>query len=94
MRTVASELSPAETAKNRDSGKPRRKRRFPYRKLEDLEQDIIAHEGQMEQLHHELTQSHVLRDGQRVKDVQAAIEALRLQLQTLYEHWEEAAELN
>ena len=48
----------------------------------------------MEQLHHELTQSHVLRDGQRVKDIQAAIEALRLQLQTLYEHWEEAAELN
>ncbi len=93
-QAAATESGPADSAKGRDSGKPRRKRRFPYRKVEDLERDIIAHEVQMEQLHHELTQSHVLRDGQRVKEIQAAIESLRQQLQTLYEHWEEAAELN
>jgi ATP-binding cassette subfamily F protein 3 len=85
---------PRSEAHVRDSGRTRRKRRFPYRKVEDLESDIIARESQLEQLHHELTQPHVLRDGQRVKEIQALIEAQRVQLQMLYEHWEEAAELN
>jgi ATP-binding cassette subfamily F protein 3 len=80
--------------RSRESNKPRRKRRFPYRKLEDLEREIIEHESQLERLHHELTQPHILRDGQRVKEIQAAIDTHRLTLENLYEHWEESAEMN
>ncbi len=82
------------TSRSGDSHRPRRKRRFPYRKVEDLEQEIIEHESQLEQLHHELTQPHVLRDGRRVKEIQAKIDEQQQLLHRLYEHWEEASELN
>ncbi len=92
--TESNAAQPNRNHRSRESNKSRRKRRFPYRKIEDLEHEIIEHESQLERLHHELTQPHVLRDGQRVKELQAAIDTHRLTLQNLYEHWEEAAELN
>ena len=35
-----------------------------------------------------------LRDGRLVKQTQADMDRLRTELQQLYEHWEEAVELN
>jgi ATP-binding cassette subfamily F protein 3 len=72
----------------------RRKRRFPYRKLDDLEAEIFERESHIEQLHERLTSVEVLRDGERVKQIQCEIETHRQALTGLYEHWEEAAELN
>jgi ATP-binding cassette subfamily F protein 3 len=73
---------------------PRRKRKFPYRKLEDLEAEIFDRETRIEELHAALATPEVLRDGEKVKQAKAEIEEHQQTLATLYEHWEEAAELN
>ncbi len=73
---------------------PRRKRKFPYRKAADIEAEIAGREAQIEQLHAALTDPQVLRDGQRVKQIKAELEEQQAALPPLYEHWEEAAELN
>jgi ATP-binding cassette subfamily F protein 3 len=88
-----SELKPVEPP--RKASKPAKpKRRFAYRKLEDLEAEIFQREGRIEELHAALAQPEVLRDGQRVRKIQAELAEHQQSLQTLYEHWEEAAELN
>lgn len=73
---------------------PRQKRKFPYRKLEELEMEILEHEMRIEQIHSELVSPEVLRDGQQVKVRQAELQQLQEELAQLYEHWEEAVELN
>ena len=73
---------------------PRQKRKFPYRKLEELEIEILEHETRIEQIHSELVSPEVLRDGQQVKARQAELQQLQDELRQLYEHWEEAVELN
>jgi len=84
-----------EEARLRDERKPpRRKRKFPYRKTPDIEAEIAQREAQIEQLHAALTDPQVLRDGQRVKQIKADLEEQQATLPPLYEHWEEAAELN
>ncbi|HEX4131546.1 MAG TPA: ABC-F family ATP-binding cassette domain-containing protein [Pirellulales bacterium] len=84
----------AISIRSNPSAPPRRKRKFPYRKVADLENDIAAAEQQIEALNALLITPEVLRDGRRAKEVQAQIEAARTQLAALYEHWEEASELN
>jgi len=74
--------------------KDRRKRKFPYRKAADIEADILDHESQVEAAQAKMLLPETLRDGRLVKQLQADIERLRAELQQLYEHWEEAAELN
>ena len=73
---------------------PRRKRKFPYRKAADIEAEIADREAQIEQLHAALADPQVLRDGRRVKQIKAELEEQQAALPPLYEHWEEAAELN
>lgn len=84
----------AET-KPKSPNKPAKpKRRFPYRKVEDLEKEIFQRESRIEELHASLTQPDVLRNGQRVREIQAEVAEHQESLKTLYEHWEEATELN
>lgn len=85
------ELSAAAT---RPDETARRKRKFPYRKVDDLEGEIAAAEAQIAQLQEELGNSDLYRDGQRVKDVRETFDQLQARLARLYEHWEEAVELN
>jgi ATP-binding cassette subfamily F protein 3 len=70
------------------------KRRFPYRKVAELEAEIFEREARIEALHVTLTTPEVLRDGRRVNEVQAQLDEQQAALRTLYEHWEEASELN
>ncbi|HUG93456.1 MAG TPA: ABC-F family ATP-binding cassette domain-containing protein [Planctomycetaceae bacterium] len=72
----------------------RRKRRFPYRLVEDLEADIAAHEARVEELQAALADSALHRDGDRVRETLKSFEDARSKLAELYEHWEEAVELN
>jgi ATP-binding cassette subfamily F protein 3 len=72
----------------------RAKRRFPYRKVAELEAEIFEREARIETLHATLTTPEVLRDGRRVKEVQAQLDEQQATLRALYEHWEEASELN
>jgi ATP-binding cassette subfamily F protein 3 len=76
----------------RDSRK--RKRRFPYRKVEDLEAEIAEQETQLRRHEQALASPELYRDGEKVKQTAQAFEATKARLQELYEHWEEAVELS
>jgi ATP-binding cassette subfamily F protein 3 len=84
--------TPRRPARADKPAKPKRK--FPYRKVAEIEAEIFEREQRMEQLHAELATPDALRDGQRVRQLQADIAAERAALEALYPHWEEAAELN
>ncbi|MBN2024563.1 MAG: ABC-F family ATP-binding cassette domain-containing protein [Pirellulales bacterium] len=72
----------------------RPKRRFPYRKVDEIEADIFRHEGDLAELHAALALPDTHRDGDRVRQINARIEATQAELAALYAHWEEATELN
>jgi ATP-binding cassette subfamily F protein 3 len=107
MRTLQedenSETSAAKETKRRGKSeenqvKPaaggKRKRRFPYRKLEDLEADIAAAEARQRELEQLLASPDLYRDGDKVKQTTRDFEEIKTRLQHLYEHWEEAVELS
>jgi ATP-binding cassette subfamily F protein 3 len=81
---------PAEKRK-KDS---KRKRKFPYRKVSELEGEISEYEDLVERLQTDLADPDIYRDGERVKETMAAFEDAQQHLEELYEHWEEAVELN
>lgn len=76
------------------TSKPRRKRKFPYRKVDELEAEIFERESHIEGMQEALIQPETQRDGDRVRQLQADIETQQSALALLYEHWEEANELN
>jgi ATP-binding cassette subfamily F protein 3 len=78
----------------RESKPARRKRRFPYRKVAELEAEIELRERRVEELHVALATPDVLRDGERVKKAMAELQEQQTALPALYEHLEEASELN
>jgi ATP-binding cassette subfamily F protein 3 len=103
MRTLQQAAAPV-AAKGKD-GEPaatsgaapapkKRKRRFPYRKVEDLEAEITEGETRLQELEKRLASPDLYRDGDRVKETTRAFEETKAQLQRLYEHWEESVELN
>ena len=73
---------------------PRAKRKFPYRKLADIEDEIFQREACIEKLHRQLAHGETYRNGQRVRQIMAEVAEQQEALKILYEHWEEAAELN
>jgi len=91
-KEVADEKA-APVSPSRES-KPKRKRRFPYRKIEDLEADIAAAETRLQELEKLLASSELYRDGKRVKETMGDFEDTKAALKLLYEQWEEAIELN
>jgi ATP-binding cassette subfamily F protein 3 len=74
--------------------KAKRKRKFPYRKAADVEADIAAAEAQVTELEAKLQDADIYRDAPRFQEALDALEAVKAKLPTLYEHWEEAVELN
>jgi ATP-binding cassette, subfamily F, member 3 len=86
--------TPAAEAKSAAPLKQKRRRHFPYRKIEDLETDIAAGETQLRELERLLASPDLYRDGERVKQTMRAFEETKTRLQQLYEHWDEAVELN
>jgi ATP-binding cassette subfamily F protein 3 len=84
----------ASPAREGPPAKVKRKRRFPYRKVEELEADIAAAEMRLREVEALLASPELYRDGERVKETTRAFEETKAQLQQLYEHWEEAVELN
>ena len=88
----------AQTAENsklrRNRDQSKRRRKFPYRKVTDLEAEVAEKEAQLERLQADLADPEVHRDGQRAKETVAAFEQVQSELEILYEHWEESLELN
>jgi ATP-binding cassette subfamily F protein 3 len=86
--------SPQEAERRRNSNQQRPKRKFPYRKVSELEAEIADCEGRMTKLEIELADPVLHRDGNRVRETVQAFEETKSRLAQLYEHWEEAVELN
>ncbi len=72
----------------------KRKRKYPYRKVTDLESDIAKSEALIESLHVDMLDPNNLRDGRRMKELQQRLADTEQQLLKFYEHYEEACELN
>ncbi len=89
------DASASRTPKSGDDTKSaQRKRRFPYRKVEDLEAEIFLRESRVEEFNSELALPETHRNGKFVRKLKAEMAAEEAALRTLYEHWEEATELN
>lgn len=78
----------------RGSKPAKRKRKFPYRKVVDLEREISELESAIEGLHAQMLEPAVLRDGRRMKELHGQLAENEQRLLQLYEHYEEACELN
>ena len=89
-----SKKSESKATKPRPEKLAKPKRKFPYRKIEEIEADIAVTELHIADLHEQLADPDVLRDGRKVKEVQAMLETAQNKMQQLLEHWEEASELN
>jgi ATP-binding cassette subfamily F protein 3 len=97
--TEQERVSQQSTAQNGRStaanDKPeKRRRKFPYRKVADLEQTIATAEAELETLHARMLEPESLRDGRKMKGLQQRVADIEQQLLQLYEHYEEACELN
>ena len=82
-----------EDAANKPA-KDRRKRKFPYRKAAEIEAEIAEREARIETLHQMFASEEVLRDGAKIKELNSELNDHETALPQLYEHWEEATELN
>jgi ATP-binding cassette subfamily F protein 3 len=76
------------------AAKPVKKRRFEFRKVRDIEDEIVQRETRIEEIHRELADPAVLRDGPRVRQLKAEMQEEQATLENLYAHWDEATELN
>jgi len=83
-----------KTLQNDDPQIDKKKRKFPYRKVYDIEEEIAENEELFERLQSDLGNPEILRDEQRTRETREAYEDIREQLANLYQHWEEASELN
>ncbi|MCX7700457.1 MAG: ABC transporter C-terminal domain-containing protein, partial [Gemmataceae bacterium] len=84
-----------QAARPAPPAKPKKpKRRFPFRKVEELEADIAATEAQIQQAEAALASPELYRDAAKLKETMRLFEDAKARLQQLYEHWEEAIELN
>ena len=88
----ASAVETAPSAFQASSGK--RKRRFPYRKAAEIEVEIAAAEQRVAELEQQMASPELYRDGDKVKETTRVFEETKAALKQLYEHWEEAVELN
>ena len=97
MSLAGNKPGPGEPRSDSSPAKPlkeRRKRKFPYRKATDIEAEIAEREARIEELHQLFASEAILRDGVRIKDLKAELAAHETALPLLYEHWEEASEMN
>jgi ATP-binding cassette subfamily F protein 3 len=72
----------------------KRKRKYPYRKVDDLEAEIEVQEVLVRDLEAKLASPDLYREGGRVQEIMQSFEDAKIVLKELYEHWEEAVELN
>jgi ATP-binding cassette, subfamily F, member 3 len=79
----------------RQAAKPtKRKRQFPYRKVAEIEAEIATEENRVKELEKSLASPELYREGAKVLEITQAFEDAKIKLKQLYDHWEEAVELN
>jgi ATP-binding cassette subfamily F protein 3 len=72
----------------------KRKRKFPYRKVIDIEAEIRTREEAIERIHRDLASPEVLRNGPQVVQLNRELSETTAALEQLYEHWQESLELD
>lgn len=87
--TAMADSRPAEKAKGE-----RKKKKYPYRKADDVEREIGEVEVKVAGLEDLLGQPATWRDPVKARETQQQHEDLKAHLARLYEHWEEALEYN
>jgi ATP-binding cassette subfamily F protein 3 len=92
-RPAGSANSPSQTSGS-DGSAERRKRRFPYRKPNEIEREIGELEAQLAEVEGLLGQSDTWRNSAKAVETQERHDDLKQKLERLYQHWEEALELN
>jgi ATP-binding cassette subfamily F protein 3 len=84
-----------KAADPKPDGKPeRRKRKFPYRKTADIERELAEKEALLASLEDLLGQPATWRDPIKAVETQQRHADLKREMERLYEHWEEAVEMN
>jgi len=91
---TGSKPAPGNIAVPPKPAKERRKRKYPYRKAAEIEREIAQRESRIERLHDLFASEEVLRDGDKVKQLKTELDEHQAALPQLYEHWEEATEMN
>ncbi|MFL2871459.1 MAG: ABC-F family ATP-binding cassette domain-containing protein [Pirellulaceae bacterium] len=98
--TKSATKSQSAGSKHPNPGKPKpqketkKNRKFPYRKVPELEQDIAKCELRIEELFEFLSLEQTLRDGELIKKYNQELQEIQSTLEQLYEHLEESLELN
>ncbi|HEU5115486.1 MAG TPA: ATP-binding cassette domain-containing protein, partial [Isosphaeraceae bacterium] len=72
----------------------KRRRRFPYRKTEDLEREITETEEALAEAEAALAEPETWKDADLARSTQARYDELKARTEELYAHYEEALELN
>jgi len=76
-----------------DTNRPKKpKRRFPYRKPEEIEREIGELEQELAALEERLGRAETWKDPDTARQAQDRYDELASSVQALYEHWEEALE--
>ena len=94
LATAASSANEAKDQPRSDGKSEKKKRKFPYRKVPDLEREIAEVEAEIAQLEDLLAQPSTWKETLKAIAAQDRHKILQEQLAKLYEHWEEAVELN
>ena len=88
---IATKAVEAQTA---SPVKTKRKRKFPYRKVEELEKEVMDQEELVAELEAKLASPEIYRDANLVKETMQDFEDAKDRLKIMYDHWEESIELN
>jgi ATP-binding cassette subfamily F protein 3 len=91
---AAKEAAPRIAAPARKAAATKKKRKFTFRKVADIETDIARAESIKTDCEAALASTDLYRDGGKVKETMASLEAAKEQLTQLYAQWEEAMESN
>ena len=89
----AAVAEPKDSPKS-DGKSEKKKRKYPYRKTPDIEREIAEVEAEVAQLEDLLGQPATWKEPLKAIATQDKHTALKEKLAKLYEHWEEAVELN
>ncbi len=72
----------------------KRRRRYPYRKTEDLEREITEIESALAAAESALAEPDTWKDADLARSTQARYDDLKARTEELYAHYEEALDLN
>ncbi len=94
QQSTAARASAAANNTPSTNDKPKRKRKFPYRKPADIERDLAQVEIDLAAAQVALSDASTYRDPDTARTAQQRYDDLVWRHGQLYEHWEEALELN